>query len=376
MTRWTRALWFFCALALAALPAAAETNFKFLLTGANEVPSVKTDHWGKCVGVLAEDESTFTLSCIHDLDGATAAHIHMGFADENGPVLLDLGDPASPLQAVWHPDAEQVVWLRAGGLYVNVHTAAKPGGMIRGQILPEEPVTDRHAGFALRPSDVVPPLTGGAEGACSADVDLMGTVLPGEHEATVHLRCAHTLAGATGGAVRQGAAGTNGDLVYDLGDTTSPIDVTFDADISQTADLLANDLYVVIDTDTAPDGALRGQIPGCLAGPDTLCLDGGRFRVEVDWDSPSGSGRGKAIRETDQSGMFWFFGPENLEMLVKVLPACPVNGHYWVFLAATTNVAYELTVTDTATDTSKTYSNALGDIAEPRLDSAAFATCP
>jgi hypothetical protein len=63
-------------------------------------------------------------------------------------------------------------------------------------------------------------------------------------------------------------------------------------------------------------------------------------------------------------------------VLVKVLDGCGVNDHYWVFLAATTDVGYELTVTDTLSGETVSYENTLGTFAEPQLDTAAFETCP
>jgi hypothetical protein len=48
-------------------------------------------------------------------------------------------------------------------------------------------------------------------------------------------------------------------------------------------------------------------------------------------------------------GLFWFFDSANPEILVKVLNGCALTNHYWVFYAATTNVGFTLTVTDTQT---------------------------
>ncbi len=42
---------------------------------------------------------------------------------------------------------------------------------------------------------------------------------------------------------------------------------------------------------------------------------------------------------TNESGLFWFFDDDNWEMLVKVLDGCGTNGHFWVFLAAATDVS-------------------------------------
>lgn len=116
----------------------------------------------------------------------------------------------------------------------------------------------------------------------------------------------------------------------------------------------------------------------CTPGPSTLCLNQDRFRVEVEWrdtDGSQGSGSVAACGSQD-SGLFYFFDPDNWEMLVKVLDACGVNGHYWVFLAATTNLGYDLRVTDTATGVQRLYSNAPGVPAPAVTDTTAFATCP
>lgn len=77
-----------------------------------------------------------------------------------------------------------------------------------------------------------------------------------------------------------------------------------------------------------------------------------------------------------ESGVLWFFGPSNLEFLVKVLNGCGVNSRIWVYAAASTDVAYTLTVTDTTTGEQRTYHNALGNAADAIGDTNAFATCP
>jgi plastocyanin len=120
----------------------------------------------------------------------------------------------------------------------------------------------------------------------------------------------------------------------------------------------------------------------CVAGHNTLCLgDGGRFKAEVAWVSQtSGSGNAVAVplASAPQSGLFYFIDPSNIEMLVKVLNACipALGNHYWVFYAATTNVQFTLTITDTRSGQVKTYTNALNHAATPIQDTNAFATCP
>lgn len=112
----------------------------------------------------------------------------------------------------------------------------------------------------------------------------------------------------------------------------------------------------------------------CLTDEDTLCLNRGRFRVRVEWqDFQGGTGDGQVVPlSSADSGLFWFFHPNNWEMLVKALDGCGVNGHYWVFAAATTNVGYVLQVTDTMTGANRTYVNPVGRSAPPTLDVSAF----
>ena len=112
---------------------------------------------------------------------------------------------------------------------------------------------------------------------------------------------------------------------------------------------------------------------GCTAGPGVLCLGaGGRFRVQADWRAPgfgAGSGDGGAVPLTDRSGMFWFFQPENIELIVKVLDG--FVGERWVFYGALSNVEYWVTVTDTATGAQRTYHNEQGSECG-NADTAAF----
>jgi hypothetical protein len=101
------------------------------------------------------------------------------------------------------------------------------------------------------------------------------------------------------------------------------------------------------------------------AGPRTLLLGEGRFRIEVEWQDPvSGeSGRGRAIPDTEESGGFWFFEPENTELRVKVIDGREVNGHFWFFYGALTHVGYRITVTDQRTGRVRTYENPFGRLA-------------
>lgn len=110
----------------------------------------------------------------------------------------------------------------------------------------------------------------------------------------------------------------------------------------------------------APIG--RATAAACVPGENILCLNNARFAVSVEWrDFQGNTGQGEAIRLTGDTGYFWFFTNTNVELVVKVLDAAAINGHFWVFYGALSNVEYTITVIDTATLAQKTYSNPSGE---------------
>jgi SdrD B-like protein len=122
---------------------------------------------------------------------------------------------------------------------------------------------------------------------------------------------------------------------------------------------------------TVPDPTI-GLDTVCAGDPASLCFADGRFRVNVSWRDFAGrTGSGTAVPLTADTGAFWFFGPDNLELVLKVLDGRPVNGHWWVFYGALSNVEYTITVTDTVTGTVKTYFNPSGRFAS-RADTESF----
>jgi pimeloyl-ACP methyl ester carboxylesterase len=133
--------------------------------------------------------------------------------------------------------------------------------------------------------------------------------------------------------------------------------------------LVAGFQFLVARSYPAPGGA-------CAPAAMRLCLHDGRFAVEVDWHTTQASGEGQAVAAASESaGLFWFFASDNWEMLVKVLDGCALNGQRWVFAAATTDVGFTLTVTDTATGEVWSHENPLGQPAAPVQDTAALG-CP
>ena len=119
--------------------------------------------------------------------------------------------------------------------------------------------------------------------------------------------------------------------------------------------------------------------PGpCVPSDTVLCLNNRRFQVTLRWRDFAGiEGDAQVVPfGSDNSGLLWFFDRDNWEILLKVLDGCGFNGHYWVFSAATTDVAYVLRVEDLQENEVRTYENPLGTAAPAITDIMAFRTCP
>jgi membrane-associated phospholipid phosphatase len=120
----------------------------------------------------------------------------------------------------------------------------------------------------------------------------------------------------------------------------------------------------------------NAAIATCVPGPTALCLTGGRFKVEAAWRTADGSGAGTAVSLGEDSGRFWFFDPDNTELVVKVLDACAGFDRFWVFASGLTDVQVVITVTDTESGQVRSYYNPGGRAFAPVQDVQAFATCP
>ena len=109
---------------------------KVVLTGAEEVPAVTTAATGSGAILVANDRTISGSVTTTGID-ATAAHIHMAPKGSNGPVVVPMTKSADGTWTIpagsKFTDTQYASYV-AGNMYVNVHSAAFPGGEIRGQL--------------------------------------------------------------------------------------------------------------------------------------------------------------------------------------------------------------------------------------------------
>lgn len=142
---------------VAVAPAWADETFKATLSGDQEVPPVVTDTTGKFKLELneAETEAEVRLT-VNDGVRITQAHLHCAPVGVNGSIvafLSGLNAAGYNVDGKWISNATLTdtsisdpacgatisalaASMRAGDVYVNVHSVANPGGVIRGQVEP------------------------------------------------------------------------------------------------------------------------------------------------------------------------------------------------------------------------------------------------
>jgi hypothetical protein len=228
------------------------------LSGRQEVPPVMTDAAGTSALTLELDSLQFNFHVnTTNLDHASDAHIHDGFAGTNGPVLVPLQqDPMDPAHwsasGLW--EQEELEKLMAGALYVNVHSPEHPPGEIRAQLEPE----NIEVIFADMDGDqVVPPVATVATGLAAVTVDKDASTL------VAHVRLDELLMSTSGG-VHAAPAGENGPEIIALDQDPMDVDHWFvpaaTLDEDDLAAFLQDGLYVQIGSQVHPDGEIRGQL--------------------------------------------------------------------------------------------------------------------
>jgi len=108
----------------------------------------------------------------------------------------------------------------------------------------------------------------------------------------------------------------------------------------------------------------------CAPSSDTLCLLDRRFAVQVSWmnqfNGTSGAGSQRSL--SDESGLFTFTDPTDVELVMKMVD---FGNRTAFFYGALSDLEYDITVHDTIGGTTKTYHNPPGTFCGG-LDNTAF----
>ncbi len=264
--------------ALLATAARAETTFIVRLSGAQEVPPNNSTAAGACVAVLNDAQTELAVTCTHNVQNVTAAHIHRAPRGTNGGVVFPFNSPASPMQGTWMNMTNQNVQdLFAENLYVNVHSTAFPGGEIRAQIV--RGLEAFH--FPLAGNQEVPPTPSLASGSCA------GVLNAAETEFAI--RCDHDVSNPTASHIHGAPRGVNGGVLFNLGNPNSPIENTWqNMTPDQVSQLRDEGQYVNVHSSAFPGGEIRGQIVH-----DGECGD--KTKIKASCKGKPGKGNAKAI---------------------------------------------------------------------------------
>lgn len=236
-------------------------NYNALLLGRNEATPVPSNAKGVAHFTLVNTDTLQYQIAVSDIISITAAHIHLGVVGKNGPVVHGLYngtgafDAANPISGVITLTAPNLVDLLTGYYYVNVHTAANPGGEIRGQI----------GGARLFQAN----LTGAAE-VPARDTTASGRAvlaLSADASKLTYRVMVNDITNISAAHIHKGAAGVNGGVIFPIYssgsgafDPSTPVSGTLDLSTAQVMDLIANNYYVNVHTTAAPAGAIRGQV--------------------------------------------------------------------------------------------------------------------
>jgi len=123
------------------------------------------------------------------------------------------------------------------------------------------------------------------------------------------------------------------------------------------------------------DVVLAPIVLACTPDAHTLCLLGSRFKVTATFAVGAGNPSSAWAVPIGNSGYFWFFSADNVELVVKMIDGCGLGNHFWFFAAGLTNVNVAITVTDLQTGAMKTYHNRQNVAFQPIQDTSAF-PCP
>ena len=244
---------------------AAHSNFTAYLTGNQEVPAVITGATGSAAITLTAAGGIIYTITVNGLSGPiTGAHFHLGTLKQAGPVIFPITSSFNGNTAFGNiaaPIADTIIAaFLTGKMYVNVHTAANPGGEIRGQVMLS---SGTHLIARLDGTQEFPSVTTSAKGIAALTLTSAGGI------GLAYNISVNGLSGPiTGSHFHYAYIGETGPVVYDItptynGNNASGVWKTTGSNAlsdSLILALLTGRLYINIHTAANPGGEIRGQV--------------------------------------------------------------------------------------------------------------------
>jgi len=304
------------------------------LNGAQQVPVVTTTAVGVGVFTLSKHQGILKFSMVaNGLSGAiTGAHLHTGAIGVNGPVTIDLTSFITGNKIVGEVNTATMTTfisdLKAGNIYLNIHTAANPGGEIRSQLK----WYNQSLSFDA--------YLNGAQQTPSISVAGIGQAnirLTTKFDTLYYDVLANGLSGAiTGAHFHKAPTGSSGPVVVDItpninGNRITGIVTGTALSTSFIGDLLEAHLYINLHTAANANGEIRGQVQSFIRHGHIIEMSGGQ-QVPAVTTSATGGG----IVSTDRN-------QENAHYMFTVSGLTPTAAHFHSGAAATTGgVLYDL----------------------------------
>ncbi len=314
-----------------------ETDWAFYtaLTGLEQVPPVVTTASGVGAFALSKHQGVLKFNvAMNGLSGSiTGAHLHTGAIGVNGPVAIDLASFISGNKIQGEVNTATLTTfindLKAGLIYLNIHTAANPNGEIRSQLRGYTQSIGMDAWF--NGAQQSPSVTTSAYGQASVR-------LTTKFDSVYYDVQASGLSGAiTAAHFHNAPAGSNGGVAHDISANINGNRIT--GSITGTAlttafikNLLKGELYINLHTAANPNGEIRGQVYSFLRHGHNIDLTGGQ---QVPAVTTSATGGGIVSTDRYQQSAHYMFTVSGLT---------PTATHFHNgALGANGGVAYDLT---------------------------------
>lgn len=260
-------------------PTLPSTTFVAHLSGHNQAFPVASAGSGEITATLTGDQLVVAgsyggMTGLIDLAIAGGAHIHAGYAGQNGGIELELvPTPDTDATSGTFTEAlntftltlSQIDLLHSRQLYVNIHTTVYPAGEIRGQLLP---MADDYFSTNMFGSNQVPAVFSNSSGALALELHGDTLVVTGAFD-NLDGKFNPNIAG--GAHLHNGLAGQTGGISIELNTTVdsdvyggffAAADNSFVLTADQIAALQSHQLYANIHTAVHNGGELRGQVVG------------------------------------------------------------------------------------------------------------------